>query len=306
MDKKVSVVMSIYSEPISWIEKSIRSILNQSFKNIEFVIIIDNPDNLEAIGYVESLKKQDDRVVVIRNDSNIGLGNSLNKGIQKASGDYIARMDADDISMRNRIEEEVKFLEKNKLDLVATNIMDMDMSGELTGKGTNYPTTNDKIEKYLKYGSCLPHPTWLGKRSLFLENPYSSLRACQDYELVARLAQKGYRLGVVPQALLHYRLNKNSISSKKKVFQKTVSFYVRDCYKNKRKISFSDLESFLQSSEGKKKTASLEQYYSKVSKLKDLYKRKEYLNFLFRGMCLFFQSKEARDVLKEVFVTRFI
>lgn len=298
--------MSIYSEPISWIEKSIRSILNQSFKNIEFVIIIDNPNNLELIGYVESLKKQDNRVVVIRNDSNIGLGNSLNKGIQEASGDYIARMDADDISMSNRIEEEVKFLEKNKLDLVATNIMDMDMSGELTGKGTNYPATNNKIKKYLKYGSCLPHPTWLGRRSLFLENPYSPLRACQDYELVARLAQRGYKLGVISEPLLYYRLNNNSISSRKKVFQKTVSFYVRDCYKNKREISFSDLESFLQSSEGKKKTASLEQYYSRVSKLKDLYKGKKYPNFLFRGICLFFQSKEARDVLKEIFVTRFI
>lgn len=306
MDKKVSVVMSIYSEPISWIEKSIRSILNQSFKNIEFIIVVDNPDNLEAIGYVESLKKQDDRVVVIRNDSNIGLGNSLNKGIQKASGDYIARMDADDISMRNRIEEEVKFLEKNKLDLVATNIMDMDMSGELTGKGTNYPTTNDKIEKYLKYGSCLPHPTWLGKKNVFLENPYSPLRACQDYELVARLAQKGYKLGVLPEALLQYRLNNNSISSKKKVFQKTVSFYVRDCYKSEKDISYSNLEAFLNSAQGRRKRECLEKYYLSVNELKESYRKNRYVDFLIKGINLFLRSKEARDVLKEILITKII
>lgn len=298
--------MSIYNEPICWIEQSISSILSQTYKNIEFMIILDNPGDLNLLDYVKALAKRDNRIVVLENDINVGLGNSLNRGIQQATGEYIARMDADDISMKDRIAKEVEYLEENKLDLVATNIIDMDMGGILTGKGTSYPNKNKRIKEYLKYGSCLPHPTWLGKKNVFLKNPYSPLRACQDYELVARLAQKGYKLGVLPEALLQYRLNNNSISSKKKVFQKTVSFYVRDCYKSKKDISYSNLEAFLNSAQGRKKRECLEKYYLSVNELKESYRENRYVDFLIKGINLFLRSKEARDVLKEILITKII
>ncbi|HDL4956660.1 TPA: glycosyltransferase, partial [Mannheimia haemolytica] len=99
MNKKISVVMSTYNEPVEWVEKSIRSILNQTYDNIEVIVICDNPDNKGIVDLLNLIKEGDNRVVLHFNERNKGLIYSLNKAINLSSGEYIARMDADDISL---------------------------------------------------------------------------------------------------------------------------------------------------------------------------------------------------------------
>ena len=107
---KLSVVMSVYNEPTEWITQSIDSILNQTFRDFEFIIINDNPEREENESLLNSYSQKDKRIVVIKNEQNLGLTKSLNIGINEAKGDYIVRMDADDYSFPERFEKQVQFM----------------------------------------------------------------------------------------------------------------------------------------------------------------------------------------------------
>ena len=98
----ISVVMSVYNEPVDWIRQSIDSILNQTFRYFEFIIINDNPEGISQKKMLKDFAAKDNRIKIIENEENKGLTKSLNIGISKATGKYIARMDADDISMPDR------------------------------------------------------------------------------------------------------------------------------------------------------------------------------------------------------------
>ena len=99
---KISVIMSTYKEPIEWIRRAIESILNQTYKNLEFIIVVDAPTYKELISLLNNYKDKDDRVKVVVNDSNIGLVESLNKALSLCNGSYVARMYADDKSLPER------------------------------------------------------------------------------------------------------------------------------------------------------------------------------------------------------------
>ena len=111
----ISVIMSVYNEPLDWVQESIDSILQQTFGNFEFIIINDNPNNKELFDFLITNKIKDNRIIIINNDENIGLTKSLNKGLERAKGEYIARMDADDISLPERLEKQINFLNTNHI-----------------------------------------------------------------------------------------------------------------------------------------------------------------------------------------------
>ncbi|MGL4742033.1 MAG: glycosyltransferase, partial [Sarcina sp.] len=91
--KKVSVIMGVYNEKISWVKETINSILEQTYKNIELIVILDNPENQELKIFLDSYK---DKIKFEVNDKNLGLVKTLNRAIDLANGEYIARIDADD------------------------------------------------------------------------------------------------------------------------------------------------------------------------------------------------------------------
>ena len=104
--------MSVYNAS-KFLNEAIESILNQTYKNFEFIIIDDgSTDNSTQI--IEKYKKIDERIVFIENEKNVGLTKNLNKAIKLSTSDYIARMDADDISDVKRLEKQIKFLQENK------------------------------------------------------------------------------------------------------------------------------------------------------------------------------------------------
>ena len=116
MNEKVSVIMSVYNAEQTLVN-SIESIINQTYKNLE-ILICDDFSTDDSLKILETYKSQDKRIQIIKNNENIGLTKSLNKLIKKATGKYIARHDADDISMLYRIEKQLSALKNPKKELL--------------------------------------------------------------------------------------------------------------------------------------------------------------------------------------------
>lgn len=235
MKKKVSVIMSTYNEPVEWIMQSVQSIQNQTYKNIELIIVIDNPRNFEAVKYLEN----DESIILIKNEKNIGLVSSLNKALKYVTGEYIARMDADDIANKERIEKQVQFLEKKHLDLCGANIEYFNEKG-IIGRSKICEKPNS-IRKIMKYEGGVPHPTWLGKTEVFKSlNGYRNIDACEDYDFLVRASLKGYKIGNIDTILLKYRDNVNSISHMNETKQLKMAYEISKYYRKNKAVDIID------------------------------------------------------------------
>lgn len=206
----ISVIMSVYNGE-KYLSEAIESILVQTYKNFEFIIINDGSKDksLEVINYY---LEQDNRIVVISRE-NKGLIDSLNEGIKKAKGKYIVRMDADDISLPTRFEEQVKFMEGNP---------DIGISGSAVIRfGENIKTVtwkllknNEAIKSELLFSSIFAHPSvimnkkMIFKYNLFYDNQF--LHA-EDFELWTRIA-KVTQMANLAKPLLKYRVVDNSMT----------------------------------------------------------------------------------------------
>lgn len=225
MCPKVSVVMSAYNENEHILVESINSILSQTFQDLEIIFVNDNPQNALIDKVVKELN--DDRIVYLKNEINMGLVNSLNRGLSVAKGKYIARMDADDISDLSRIEKQLKYLEENKLDLVGCAIQYIDEDGNSLNKGEIFPSDIKKIKRRNRWKQCFAHPTFFVKRSVYNElNGYRHIDCCEDYDFICRCIFSGYKVGNLNESLLYYRIRKDGISSSKMYDQKVRSFYI--------------------------------------------------------------------------------
>lgn len=224
--------MGAYNEKIQWVKQCIDSILNQTYKNIEFIIVIDNPENIDLINYIEGRAKEDLRIVVIKNQENLGLVKSLNLAIKNSTGKYIARMDADDISCLNRIEKQISFMESHRdVDLLGTRINFIDSNGNIIAEDKYRPCSFKTIKKHLKSGNAFAHPTLMFKRDMIekLEG-YIDVTYAEDYYLVTRALICGYKLANINECLLNYRVREDGISQSNKEKQFIATEYVKKIY----------------------------------------------------------------------------
>lgn len=245
--KKISVVMSIYNENIDEIKASIDSILNQTYENIEFIIILDNPTRLDIKALLAEYQKIDSRIKVIYNQKNEGLALSLNKGLKIATGEYIARMDSDDISLKDRLKIQIEFLEKNKdIDLIGTGVIKIDENGKRIGEYQSEPKY-EKLLKIIKYRNCFSHPTLFFKKDILNKiKGYRNFPCAQDYDFMYRVIENGYKVLNLQEKLLKYRVRKKSISVEKRLFQLLIAEYIQrlafEREKNSGQDSFSEKE----------------------------------------------------------------
>ncbi|MCM1439640.1 MAG: glycosyltransferase [Roseburia sp.] len=302
MKDLISVIMSTYNEPLKWIEQAIDSILGQTYKNIEFIIVVDAPENKELINYIIERKKQDNRIIIHINERNIGLAASLNVAISLANGLYIARMDADDIAEPDRIECQIKYLTSCQLDLVGCKIMDINEDGKILNlKRTHCPTSDKAIKDYLKTNSAIAHPTWLVKKSVYIEmGMYRDFPACEDYDFLIRTALAGYKLGNVSEVKQMYRINTRGISSTRKVMQKSSHYFIMQNYNLGKQSNPDEFYQFIESDIGKKKQEGLRNYYNASAKLKRYYHDKEWIAFFIVGLKTFVKEKEGRVVIANI------
>jgi len=213
---KISVIMSVFNIK-EYVVESIESILNQTFKHFEFIIIDDgSSDKTREI--LKSLK--DSRIRLIFNEKNIGLTKSLNKALKLARGEYIARQDGDDISLPQRFERQLEFLDKNpEIKVIGTFGYSIDKKGEILRKET-FPVYPEEIKKNLIIKNPFLHPSILIKKEVLQEvGGYNEkFTTTQDYELWFRILKvsKGANL---PLFLLKKRYLPNMISLKKENIQ---------------------------------------------------------------------------------------
>ena len=207
---KISVIMSVYNGE-RYLSQAIESILNQTLADFEFIIVNDASTD-SSLKIIQSY--DDERVKIISNEKNIGLTKSLNKAIEQAQGGFIARQDADDISLPNRLEEQLIYFEQHpEIALLGTSIYIIDEKGKILGK-RDIPA--DPSKNFFK-GSWFAHGSTMFKNEVVHAlGRYNELfRYCQDYELWLRIA-KDYQVRGLAQRLYKLRFHDENVQFKKR------------------------------------------------------------------------------------------
>ncbi len=218
---KISVILSAYNSQAT-LEASLNSILQQTYKDFEFIIIDDgSTDRSRTI--IEEFARQDQRIIPIYNEENIGLTRSLNNGLAIARGEFIARADADDISFPTRFEKQIAFFEIHpEIGILSANFQVIDDEGNL-GTKSNYPRTDLAIRWHLLFNCPFCHPCVMFRTALSINDQYDvTVPYSQDYEYWSRLMQftRGANLDEV---LLYYRRGKVNVSTKNKTEQSEIA-----------------------------------------------------------------------------------
>jgi glycosyltransferase involved in cell wall biosynthesis len=214
MTCEISVVMPVLNGDFKHLRESINSILNQTFQNFEFIIIDDGSDS-KTKAFLKEYSMKDPRIKLITNSKNIGVGKSLNAGVNYAHGKYIARHDADDNAKVDRLEVQHKFMEKNTdLVLSCTSVNHIDMEGNFI---SSFPVSTDSnlIAAELLLNSRLCHPTLMIKTEELLNiGGYPDSKSAQDYLLYLNLLEHNFKFGGIDRTLVDYRINTQSITRK--------------------------------------------------------------------------------------------
>lgn len=214
---KISVLMPAYNAE-KFINEAIKSILNQTFTDFEFIIINDgSTDNTEAI----ILSYTDPRIRYIKNETNLKLIKTLNKGIELAKGKYIIRMDADDISIDKRLELQYQFMENNpKIGASSGLVYSMSEDGSKIRNSNLYLCTTPIsciFSSFLR--TPISHPSACIRTDLLKKIKYSDNESALHIEafvLWGEIIEKGYQIAILEKPLVYYRNNSQSISHKYK------------------------------------------------------------------------------------------
>jgi glycosyltransferase involved in cell wall biosynthesis len=213
---KVSVILPVYNGE-KYLREAIGSILSQTYEDFEFIIINDgSTDKSEEI----ILSYKDGRIVYSKNEFNKGLIYSLNKSIELATGDLIARMDADDIAFPDRLQKQVDYFEKSHIGILASTVQLIDENGNPLPDWEDdiQNITFLQIRNYLLKNNCLAHPTILGSASLFKKYKYQeNQKYSEDYDLWLRIIADNLKIEKYPEPLLLHRILPNSATRFKKI-----------------------------------------------------------------------------------------
>lgn len=205
----VSVILASFNEAPDMISDAINSILQQTYKNLE-VLIFDDSTSKETIETINRLAA-DTRVKVFRFPERVGFVKSLNKGLEAAQGEFIARMDGDDFSLSIRIEKEVAFLQGNpEISIVGGNMDIMDERGTVTSH-RSYPVGGIKLWMFSCYRNPLAHPTIMMRREI-VDKGYrynDSLKLSEDLDFWLRLMNVNYKLANLEDTVLRFRVQSN-------------------------------------------------------------------------------------------------
>lgn len=264
----ISVIMSAYNEKEEWLCQSIESITGQTWKNIEFIIVDDAPDNGRLRDILSEYERRDSRIRVIYNKKNLGLALSMNLAWEQARGSYVARMDADDISMPDRLEKEVAYLEKHSLDMVTSNRIGISEQGEIEEYFGKLPG-GACARRLLPYRNIVIHPSVLMRREIFgTVKGYRKFASAQDYDLWLRLLTSGYKIGVLDEPLIYYRVRENGISSMNYYKQFLFAKYARTLYRERKKRGGKDSfsEKNMKKYIGERYTEKKKERYDKASR----------------------------------------
>ncbi len=238
----ISCIMANYNTDAQYLIESIESILKQTYKDFE-LIIVDDCSTDGSLAILENYASKDNRVQILKNNMNLGLAASLNRALKMASGEYIARMDTDDISEPNRFEYQLKYLLEKDLDLVGTELRRINERGEIIVPYTNKSYCYMYIQKTIRYDDCVAHPSWFAKKTVYDNlDGYRLLYACEDYDFLLRAVKQGFRIGICDSILLNYRINTKGISQKNLLLQFSSARYLASNYRRIENVSQEEID----------------------------------------------------------------
>lgn len=278
---KISVIMSVYNDE-RFLDKSISSILGQTFPDFELIIINDgSTDN--SLEIIKKYQRIDKRIILIENKRNIGLTKSLNKGIRMAKGKYIARMDSDDIAIKERLQIQYGYLEKNKdTFLIGGGAVNVNKKGE---RLTIFRPISDKkrLEEKLKKRNAIYHPTIMFRNqgNVFYRE---KMWYIEDYDLYLRLLSDNKKIVNLKDILIFHRISSDSISIRKNSKQKLFGRKAREFYRQRIKTGRDKYSEFNP---------------TEILKIKDSDAKKVFLKSILEIYLKSRNFKEAKEFLKD-------
>jgi len=208
----ITVLMPVYNAA-AYVAKAVQSTLDQSFTDFELLIIHDasSDDSSMIIGSFD-----DPRIRIITHEKNMGLVASLNDGLDHARGRYIARMDADDMMLPQRLEKQFRYLEEHEgIGLVATFVDLINPDGAVTGEWDTdrEAVTEEEIRAMMPRTTCIAHPSVMIRRSALGSLRYEArMVEGEDWDLWLRMLSRGLRIAKIPETLLLYRQHPHSFT----------------------------------------------------------------------------------------------
>lgn len=212
-DKLVSVIIPAYNSE-KYLTPALDSIRNQTYQRLEIIVIYDkSTDATEQI--LDAAAAEDSRIVIIKNDKKAGIAYALNLGLAAANGEYIARMDSDDISMPDRISKQVAFLESHPDIIMCGGAIQKIVNDKLEKKPFIYPTDSANIRAGMIFKNEFAHPTVMFNAKLLKASGMTYDVTCpgEDYNLWIRLS-KDYKMANLPDVVLNFRCFPESTSNK--------------------------------------------------------------------------------------------
>ena len=204
----VSIIIPYYKKKL-YIEEAVNSAINQTFKDIEIIIVFDDPEGND-LSYIQKISKKDKRIKLIINDKNLGAGNSRNIGILKSIGQYIAFLDSDDLWSRDKVETQLKFMRENNFSFSHTSyeILKKDLKSSIR-KARNFYLLPDLLK------SCdIGLSTVILKKELITnECQFPDMTTKEDFVLWLKLLKNGTRIQGLDRSLTVWRITDASLSS---------------------------------------------------------------------------------------------
>lgn len=204
----ISVIMPFYKKK-PYFSNTLKSILNQTYKNIEIIIVYDDND-LEDLEFIKSLVSNKPNISIILNNNNLGVAKSRNIGLEKSNGKFIAFLDCDDIWEPEKIELQHKFMYENNCRISHTNYKIIDENDNVIGENIS------KIELSYKdlINSCdIGLSTVMCNREVLNVSKFKDLKTKEDYALWLELSRKGEKILCLNKSLVFWRKTPNSLSS---------------------------------------------------------------------------------------------
>ncbi len=275
----VSVVMPVCNNK-NYLKQAIDSILNQTYKNFE-LIVVDGSTDIDSI---EILKAYGNKIKYVPRKKN-GIADALNYGISLARGEFIARMDADDISHPNRFDVQVTFLNShNEIDVVGTAVNHIDEEGKIIASNLGGHSDYDKIRATLIFGNIFYHPTIMFRAKLFFEDNYRYAldRHAEDYDLWTQFAVNNIKMTNLTSVLLDYRVHEESLY--RTTLDKAMISVSNSAYQYTRKMfhiktdSYEIVDFYSNGFLCDLKNIDQEYLYRQISLMREIYKNNEIIN----------------------------
>lgn len=210
MNKKqslISVIMATYhGDNVEELNEAVESILKQTYSNFELILTVDGPVPDERKLILEEIQHSDGRIKLLWNDVNRGPGAARNSAIKIAKGQYIAIFDSDDIAFSDKLDKQLNYLQKEKLDLVGSYYIEFDNDIHNSKEVRQLPIDNSAIKKAIAFFNPIANPTVFAKAEIFKQfEYYEKYRFGEDYALIIKLLKNNINLGNCPFPTIYFR-----------------------------------------------------------------------------------------------------